>query len=93
MHEDRKPVIGENDMQEWCETGLEYTSVGIWRAGDGYTHDTKVRIASNVARYRPDMTEWMEGGVFMGKGLCINSKTREEGPIMLGGRTCSSLVN
>ena len=67
--------------------------VGIWSAGDGYKHDTKARIASNVARYRPDMTEWMEGDVFMGKGLCRNSKTREEGSIMLGGRTCPSLVN
>ena len=93
MYEDRKSVLGESGMWEWCETSLECTSVGICRAGDGYKHDTKVRIASNVDRYRTDMTEWIERDVFMGKGLCRNSKTREEGSIMLGGRTCSSLVN
>ena len=29
MHEDRKFVIGENGMWEWCDTGLEGKSIGI----------------------------------------------------------------
>ena len=42
MYEDRKSVIGESGIWEWCDTSLECKYVGICRTGDVYKYDTKL---------------------------------------------------